>query len=575
MRIRPMCLYLALVALPLSCGNGTDHGNADNGQLPDARAVGDASRTSDGAASSDGGGGVPDGAGGHDSGGNDSGGHDSGIDDGGSHDSGSGTNIYLGQTGAGMADGTDCANAYAYSFFNDSGNWGSSASQIGPGATVHLCGAFTLPAGASGTLTFQGSGNASGSITVRFEAGAVASAPYWGPNGFLFANGKDYLVVDGGTNGTIEATANGALLANNVGNGTGIYFSGVSSSVIENLTIANLYVAVQNNTNNESTNAATSGIRWDNGSNIAIKKNVIHDVFYGVYHPYASGNQNIEISSNIISNVSTGIVVGSGNSNATLSGTNVIHDNDISNMAPWDRADDANHHDGIHVWATQSGTSIAGLEEYNNYFHGTLGLNTTAWLYNECSSACTVPGITVNIFNNVLYNQDPESDISTGAGGNGLSECSGSTCNYYNNTFVSLANYSDINNAIHFELGSLLTIENNVFFNTFGAVASGGGTITASDYNDVNGTSTYVQGTGCGSTCSLSAWKAFSGKDTHSVTGNPLLNSGSAPPWELTNATSAAWLTGVNLSSLNIAALARNRAGVVRPSSGPWDIGAY
>ena len=67
--------------------------------------------------------------------------------------------IYLAQNSAGRGDGADCANAFAYGFFNDAGNWGSGGAQIGPGTVVHLCGIVTTFNGSSyDYLTFRGSG---------------------------------------------------------------------------------------------------------------------------------------------------------------------------------------------------------------------------------------------------------------------------------------------------------------------------------------------------------------------------------------------------------------------------------
>ena len=82
---------------------------------------------------------------------------------------------------------------------------GDGASQIGPGTTVHLCGTFTASAGASGYLSFQGSGTSGNPITLHFETNALLQAPYWGTGAAIFASGLSYVMVDGGTNGTIQA----------------------------------------------------------------------------------------------------------------------------------------------------------------------------------------------------------------------------------------------------------------------------------------------------------------------------------------------------------------------------------
>ena len=46
-------------------------------------------------------------------------------------------NVYIAQNSVGANTGADCADAYALSFFNNSGNWGAGPPQIGPGTTVH------------------------------------------------------------------------------------------------------------------------------------------------------------------------------------------------------------------------------------------------------------------------------------------------------------------------------------------------------------------------------------------------------------------------------------------------------
>jgi hypothetical protein len=92
-----------------------------------------------------------------------------------------------------------------------------------------------------------------------------------------------------------------------------------------------------------------------------------------------------------------------------------------------------------------------------------------------------------------------------------------------------------------------------------------------SDYNLWNGTSgqnfwrTGFQ--------SYATWQA-AGRDTNSVLGaNPSWVG--APGNEHLNTGSPAINAGTNLYSLGIAALYTDRDGIARPSSGPWDIGAF
>ena len=154
------------------------------------------------------------------------------------------SDIYIAQNATGGNTGADCADAHAASWFNSSSNWGSSAGKIGPGTTVHLCGTFTAPAGSSGYLTFQASGTSGNPITLLFESGAVLTATYWsGP--VISVGANNYVTINGGTNGIIQATANGTNMANHQDNGAGVDCGSVnicSDILVENLTIANLYV---------------------------------------------------------------------------------------------------------------------------------------------------------------------------------------------------------------------------------------------------------------------------------------------------------------------------------------------
>jgi hypothetical protein len=70
----------------------------------------------------------------------------------------SATGVYVAQSAAGAADGSSCTNARAYTFFNSASNWGSSPTQIGPGTTVHVCGAFSVSSNST-VFTFHGSGS--------------------------------------------------------------------------------------------------------------------------------------------------------------------------------------------------------------------------------------------------------------------------------------------------------------------------------------------------------------------------------------------------------------------------------
>jgi hypothetical protein len=161
----------------------------------------------------------------------------------------SAADFYIAQSQAGGNTGADCANAHAVSWFNTSGNWANpkQAGKVGPGDTAHLCGTLT------DTLTIQASGSAGSLITILFESGAKMSKPAWGTttSGAIYASGKNYIVVDGGTNGIIENTDNGTGLGNQI-DSYFIYVTGNPSQwEIKNLTLANMYLRTEGAEDNE------------------------------------------------------------------------------------------------------------------------------------------------------------------------------------------------------------------------------------------------------------------------------------------------------------------------------------
>src|SRR5689334_13537840 len=170
--------------------------------------------------------------------------------------------IYVAQNALGGSTGADCSNARAYTYFNSSSNWGTGSTQIGPGSIVHICGTITGAAGAN-FFTFQGSGSSGNPVTLRWEPGAIVQAPYLSTNGGIVANGRNWIVIDGGTNGVLRATLNGSSGASCPGGGcssqqdsVGIYIQNGTNVTIRNLEIGPIYYRV----NTESTSGGGTGI---------------------------------------------------------------------------------------------------------------------------------------------------------------------------------------------------------------------------------------------------------------------------------------------------------------------------
>ena len=232
--------------------------------------------------------------------------------------SASATNVYVAQNSAGGANGADCADAFPVSWFNNGANWGSGTSQIGPGTTVHLCGTITGAANAT-VLGIQGSGTSSNPITILWENGAVVTAPVCpgiASGGCVDLQGNSYVVLNGGTNGVIQNTANGTGKAYQQSS-TAIQAIGSTSLTVENLTIQNIYVHTSASDGVIDDSAAVC--IYDNGSanNWVIKNNVMHDMSWCISVQYNTSS-NITISGNNIYNIDHGIAFG-GPSSAYLS----------------------------------------------------------------------------------------------------------------------------------------------------------------------------------------------------------------------------------------------------------------
>ena len=467
--------------------------------------------------------------------------------------------LYVAQSVTGAANGSSCANADSVAWFNSSANWGSGASQIGPGTTVHLCGTISTP------MTAQGSGTSGSPLTILWETNAKLSAPNWGPDPSQFnaapafySSGNSYLILDGGTNGVIEGTSNGTGGATQYDN-TGVDLEHGTGLTIRNLTISDMYVHTCTlpigNCNDE--NGGLSGGIWvlDGCSNLNIYNNIIHDMKWGISCAADAGSfSNTNIYNNQVYHVDHGVSIEEGNSNVSFNGV-YIHNNTIHDFQNWDDAGNGNHHDGLHSWSYNSGDALDNLEVYNNYFYGDVGVGFNAWLYEE--------GVATHAayFNNLLV--DTAGDASAGCGYICLGDSGGDAMYVFNNTIVG-HDLNDNTGISSYSSGDV--IENNLSETMYKFTAPNSNSPAAWDYNN------YWNAGGCGWDCgtSFSGWTA-NGFDLHGSYANPNLTASYQP----TSSSTAIIGKGVNLTSYGIAALNSDKAGVARPSSGGWTIGAY
>jgi hypothetical protein len=475
---------------------------------------------------------------------------------------GSATKIYITQTGG--PSGNCTTNVQTPAFVTNAANWGTGGSQIGPGTTVLFCGTFTLSVGTS-LASFLGSGNAANPITFQMDTNAIIQSPAMGSasSGAFNCSGKSYVIVNGGTNGIIQNTANGTGLANHQAS-QGLYFVNCTNVIIENITIQNIYANLGSSSGATDTNGQnTDDILFDEGNstNDQVVNSTLNNARTGVQVDFDGGGDasNFVISGNTINDHGWSVSMGADNAGSTAKGA-LIYNNTISSWTNWQFPDSAYHTDGLILYNDVTTGSILTFQIYNNYFSGTLGAGSpTGYIACGETTSCT-------IFNNLMV--DTGSNVCDGylwmyqAGGPDY---------IYNNTLVGSSSAGGIAVTLN---GSALTVKNNIFINvnaglhdysvlTTDVVASNnniwmtsGGGAPSMATND----STYI---------TYANWQA-DGFDVNSVTSNPNL----APNYML-NLGSPAKGLGANLNGLGIPALDLDMARWSRSSTAAWDAGAY
>jgi len=465
--------------------------------------------------------------------------------------------IYVAQNTTGSGSGADASDCRSVSWFNTGGNWGSGSSQISPGDTVHLVGTITT------ALTVQSSGTSGNPITILFSSGAIMTAPYWPSTAAINLQGYSYLVVDGGPNGTINCTANGTGLANQVAAGA-VNATG-NNVTIQNLIITNIFVRKE-----WATDSITSGgIGFQNSglSNIIIRNNTISWCFCPIWIGwYGSGNANIQIYSNTCYYANWGIATGDQESGSSLNGL-YIHHNRISGLSYWDDPSDNNHHNGIFCWVVQGNSTLNNLQVYDNIIGPDLGSGA------NCTAGIYISGLTPDpinsplVYNNVLYT----TSANLGVPSNGFMCLSEVTGGYvFNNTTDATGASSAETIGLRVYAGSGVVVQNNLFSNNGLPIYNDDTTssgVSSCDYN------CYYNDSGSfyysGGEISYASWKAL-GFDSHSITSNPLYVNVSAANFNIQSSSPC-----VNAGTSESSYFTTDILGNSRPSGSGWTIGAY
>ena len=476
--------------------------------------------------------------------------------------------FYIAARQAGTGSGTGCSTAKPYTWFNSSASWGTGAAQISAGTTVHLCGVFTGTAGQQ-LLLVQGSGTSTARITIKFEPGAVLSAPYWSSTGAIRMDNRSYVTIDGGGTGIIRNTANGTGRTYHM-QSRGIFASNCTGCTVQNITIADLYV----HTSVSDVSVTHSGVNCIyllNANSFTINHITCHDVGWAV----AAWGNNFTLANSDIYNIDHGLAFGPGGITSGLS----IHDNHIHGYTNWDNSTNVYHHDGLHMWGENGGVVTNGVI-YNNLFDGDSGVNITAHIYLQDSIR------NVAVYNNVfLVPSNRTINALWFEGKTGSTPLPGgpATGNSAYNNFIRAGGHT-AGTGIFVLAQNNFTAVNNILLGGLADISvQQGGSLSAIGidnnvyqdlFTDVGGLNTFgYQGR---SYRDLASWRSACHCDSHSRIATAAKINASSLGQLLSGSiaiSAAANLSGITSGSL--APLLKDKVGALRPSAGNWDAGAY
>lgn len=498
------------------------------------------------------------------------------------------TNVYIAQNAAGAGNGADCADAQAASFFNNSANWGTGGSQIGPGTVVHLCGTITQ------VLSTQGSGSSGNVIEILFESGATISLPTC--NGACLSINNNYILVDGGTNtpcgwntgtNTSEGTCNGIIQETSNGSGlatqnadTGIYISNANNVEIRNLELLNIYLLMNGNFTNYPS-VDPGAIKIINTSNLSI-----HDLrMSGTGQGITNEGHTSAVSNISIYNVddADGATLFNGITYAAMSNI-YIYGTRMHDGINYDSAPGCSEHlDGFYVFGPGSPVeNLSNIYLYNNLFDGNWGQCITSRFYSDYS--VNISGL--YFFNNIFY---PTNAFTLGGDGEiAPAANSGSSLYIVNNTFETPSGSTALAcDGIYLNF-TIVAVKNNAYqcgssgFTEF-YQAPPAGTADYNVYSTANG-SEWLQslngGTALTFITSFATWQSETGNDAHGASTGSSLNLNATTYQPQTG--SIAIGAGTNLYSVcngqpnpGLGALCYDISGNARPTNGAWDAGAY
>jgi len=476
--------------------------------------------------------------------------------------------FYVAASQGSSGTGTGCSTAKPITWLGNPASWGTGASQIGPGTTIHLCGTIT---GTPGQQLFvvRADGTSTSPITIKWEPNAVLTAPYWSAMGAIYTAGRSYIVLDGGTNGIIRNTRNGTGRGY-AQNSRAIYADGCNNCIVKNLTIADMYVRTSY-TDLAVTQTDVNCVHMLGATNFTISHITCHDAGWAI----AGGANNLTIEYSNLYHVDHGLAFGAQGKTSGF----WIHDNHIHDYTNWDSPTNAYHHDGLHLWGQGGGTVTNGAI-YNNLFDGDSGVNITAHIYLQDSIQ------NVTVYNNVFVAPSnhtltvlwfaARSTTSTGMPG-GLATGNSAFNNFINGGSHAHGAALYINSQVNF------TAANNILMGGQADITLQGGStlspagidrniyLELADYGDRNtfGHNGLVYQT-------LAQWQSVCHCDANSkLVHMSQINASSLGQLLSGSVAISAARNLSNITTGNLAPLSKDKVGAARQLSGNWDAGAY
>jgi hypothetical protein len=502
------------------------------------------------------------------------------------------TTRYVAQTAGTFTGGTACNGQTAITPATFNGT------TLAAGDVTYICGTITTTAG--GAILAPHNGGSSGNpIQIVFDTGASLQAPYFNAsNGAINLANLSYVLVNGGTpcgwtpstqsrtatcNGVIKTTANGDDLANQQTT-RGIMAQPCTGCVIENIEIGPLYVHVSGGSFSSQTGVNSVQYAGGGGS-FSVHDSYIHDAGFALSQQCTANDTTVTLYNNDEGNNDHDVALGCYYSDVVSAV--FVYGNHFHDFGNWDCPNTACHHDAVHAFnGGPPYGSISALYVYNNFFEpGTAGLGTgfNTYIFPESAAGGTpwTQSGTMYVFNNVAIINDAHAaaELSTGT----------SSLVANNTTLGSDTNTGDI--AWNGNTMTGMVFQNNaenslgyfMQWNMAWQVASPASTsVNYNAYGACNGLNCWnwdqTANTSPGPDIDISTfatWQsqcACDGNSTYTSGGLNLTATG------VPNAGSPVIKAGTNLTSLcsgNLVPLCSDITGAARPSSGPWDIGAY